>query len=34
VDEYEAYQAAISLPSLDELVDEYLEVLGLGRDER
>jgi hypothetical protein len=34
VDEYEAYQAAISLPSLDELVDEYLEVLGLGRDGR
>jgi glycosyltransferase involved in cell wall biosynthesis len=33
-EDYEAYQAAISLPSLAELVDEYLEVLGLGRDGR
>lgn len=29
VDEYEARQAAISLPSLDEIVDRYLDVLGL-----
>jgi len=29
VDEYECRQAAISLPSLDEIVDRYLGVLGL-----
>jgi glycosyltransferase involved in cell wall biosynthesis len=29
VDEYEERQAAIDLPSLDEIVDAYLEVLGL-----
>ena len=29
VDEYEKRQAAISLPSLDEVVDAYLEMLGL-----
>jgi glycosyltransferase involved in cell wall biosynthesis len=29
VDEYEARQAGISLPSLDEIVDRYLDVLGL-----
>lgn len=29
VDEYEARQAAISLPSLEEIVDRYLDVLGL-----
>lgn len=33
-DEYEARQAAISLPSMAELVDGYLEVLGLARDGR
>jgi glycosyltransferase involved in cell wall biosynthesis len=30
VDEYEERQAMISLPSLAEVVDDYLEVLGLG----
>lgn len=29
VDEYEARQAAISLPSLDDVVDRYLDALGL-----
>lgn len=29
-DEYEQRQAAISLPSLDEIVDAYLDALGLG----
>ena len=29
VDEYEERQAAISLPSLEEVADAYLEVLGL-----
>ena len=33
-DEYEARQASISLPSTAELVDRYLEVLGLLRDGR
>jgi glycosyltransferase involved in cell wall biosynthesis len=31
VDEYEERQACISLPSLSETVDSYLDVLGLGR---
>jgi glycosyltransferase involved in cell wall biosynthesis len=31
VDEYEDRRAAISLPSLEDVVDEYLEVLGLDR---
>jgi glycosyltransferase involved in cell wall biosynthesis len=29
VDEYEERQAAISLPSLEEIVDQYLDALGL-----
>jgi glycosyltransferase involved in cell wall biosynthesis len=29
VDEYEERQAAISLPPLEEVVDDYLDVLGL-----
>jgi glycosyltransferase involved in cell wall biosynthesis len=31
VEDYEERRAAISLPSLEEIVDEYLEVLGLDR---
>ena len=29
VDEYEQRQAAISLPSLEVIADQYLEILGL-----
>jgi glycosyltransferase involved in cell wall biosynthesis len=34
VDEYEARQAAIDLPTLDEIVDGYLETLGLAEPAR